>query len=128
MEWLTDERYTWRIEMQHGFWHEPYVLQQYRVHRDSNLWRSTREVEKLCEYILHLEGAKPMTESIKTICDNCEKDISTSPMYQKFRLRLTEEIIPVVAPASENPDVRHELDGMKNFCNKHCLTVWAAKQ
>ena len=59
---LTDERYTWRQEIKHGFWHEPYVLQQYRVNRDSNLWRSTREVEKLCEYILHLEGANNMSE------------------------------------------------------------------
>lgn len=52
---LTDERHTWRYEIEHGLWHEPYVLQQYRENRESNLWRSTREVEKLCEYVLFLE-------------------------------------------------------------------------
>lgn len=59
---LTDERYTWRHEIKCGFWHEPHVLQQYRVKRDSNLGRSIREVEKLCEFILHLEGANNMSE------------------------------------------------------------------
>ncbi len=52
---LTDEREAWRFEMKRGLFHEPYVLQQYRENRSSNLWRSTREVEKLCEYVLHLE-------------------------------------------------------------------------
>jgi hypothetical protein len=58
LEWLTDERNKWRSEIQEGLWHEPHILQQYRANRDSNLWRSTREVEKLCEYILHLEKNK----------------------------------------------------------------------
>lgn len=52
---LTDERHTWRVEIEQGLWHEPLVLQQYRENRESNLWRSTREVEKLCEYVLFLE-------------------------------------------------------------------------
>lgn len=55
MEWLTDERKKWRSDIEQGMWNEPYVLQQYRENRDSNLWRSTREVEKLCEYVLYLE-------------------------------------------------------------------------
>lgn len=53
---LTDERNSWRKEIEKDFWNEPYVLQQYRQYRNSNLWRSTREVEKLCEYILYLES------------------------------------------------------------------------
>jgi hypothetical protein len=124
---LTDERYTWRIEIKQGFWHEPYVLQQYRVNRDSNLWRSTREVEKLCEYILHLEGATKMSESIKTICDNCSNDISSSHLYPAYRLRLVEEMRSIAQPASENPESKPELDSMKNFCDKHCLGAWAVK-
>jgi hypothetical protein len=53
--WLTDERHKWRAEIEQGLWYEPSVLQQYRANRESNLWRSTREVEKLCEYVLYLE-------------------------------------------------------------------------
>lgn len=55
MDWLKDERNSWRYDLENGLWNEPYVLQQYREHRESNLWRSTREVEKLCEYVLYLE-------------------------------------------------------------------------
>ena len=55
---LTDERNEWRRQLEGGGQLDIYVLQQYREHRDSNLWRSTREVEKLCEYILFLEGTK----------------------------------------------------------------------
>ncbi len=55
MNWLVDERNKWRDEINQGIWFEPHVLQQYRANRESNLWRSTREVEKLCEYVLHLE-------------------------------------------------------------------------
>ena len=124
---LTDERYTWRQEIKHGFWHEPYVLQQYRVNRDSNLWRSTREVEKLCEYILHLEGVSTMSESVKTVCDNCQADISGSQTYPAYRLRLTEEMRSIIEPATENPDVKPYIDTMKNFCNKNCLIEWSNK-
>lgn len=72
MSWLTDERdkisslpvwagYAvkpdkWKSEIEQGIWHEPYILQQYRINRNSNLWRSTREVEKLCEYVIYLES------------------------------------------------------------------------
>jgi len=55
---LTDERNEWRRQLEGGGQLDIYVLQQYRENRDSNLWRSTREVEKLCEYILFLEGTK----------------------------------------------------------------------
>lgn len=53
---LVDEREAWRFEMKKGMFNELYVLQQYRENRESNLWRATREVEKLCEYVLFLES------------------------------------------------------------------------
>ena len=57
---LTDERNEWKKLLESGGQLNIYVLQQYRQNRDSNLWRSTREVEKLCEYILFLEGTLAM--------------------------------------------------------------------
>lgn len=70
MDWLQDERKAWRKEIEEGIWNEPYILQQYRENRDSNLWRSTREVEKLCEYILYLEENSAMKHAIKIECGN----------------------------------------------------------
>lgn len=52
---LTDERDEWCQQLESGGQLDIYVLQQYRINRNSDLWRSTREVEKLCEYILFLE-------------------------------------------------------------------------
>jgi len=126
--WLPDERYTWKHEIEQGFWHEPYVLQQYRANRDSNLWRSTREVEKLCEYILYLEGARPVTESTKVTCDNCEMDLSITHTYPEFSLRLTESMIAVASGAIQDLESTPELDQMKNFCNLHCLKQWSKKE
>lgn len=122
--WLPDERYTWRREIILGAWHEPFVLQQYRAHRDSNLWRSTREVEKLCEYILHLEGATDMSESFIVICDNCQKDLSTSDKYPKYSLRMMETSIRAKSDATLDPDSKPELDAIKNYCNLACLKEW----
>jgi len=129
---LTDERYTWRYELQHSFWHEPYVLQQYRANRDSNLWRSTREVEKLCEYILYLEGqcglvegAKTMSEILAVYCDYCDGNLSSTHAYPKYSLRLIESQIPIELPAEDGSNTTPELNGIKNFCNISCLTFWA---
>ncbi len=30
-------------------------MRAYRLNRDSELWRATRQIEQLCEYILFLE-------------------------------------------------------------------------
>ncbi len=120
---LTDERYTWAYELKYGFWHEPYVLQQYRINRDSNLWRSTREVEKLCEYILHLEGLRPMSEQYVVHCDQCNADITTSETYPAYRLRVTEENRSYADGATQS-DAQPELDRMMNFCNLACLQAW----
>lgn len=64
MEWLKDERIGWRNDLNLGTWTEPYALQMYRKNRESSLWRSTREVEKLCEYILYLEEKISLKEQI----------------------------------------------------------------
>lgn len=120
---LTDERHTWAYELQHGFWHEPYVLQQYRINRESNLWRVTREVEKLCEYILHLEGAKPMCERMVVNCDKCDADISSSATYPMYRIRLSEEMRSIQEGAQQG-QAQPELQRMMNFCNLNCLKGW----
>lgn len=123
---LTDERYTWAYELKHGHWHEPYVLQQYRINRGSNLWRSTREVEKLCEYILFLEGAKPMSERTIVTCDQCNRDISSSPYYPMYRIRLAEEMRSVEEGAQPG-QAEPELQRMMNFCHLECLHDWLNK-
>jgi len=120
---LTDERYTWRCELQNGIWYEPYVLQQYRANRDSNLWRATREVEKLCEYILHLEGAKPMSETYKVTCDHCDTDITADKYYPTYRIRLQEEVRNLL-PEGEQGEAKPELSRAMNFCNLEHLQDW----
>lgn len=51
---LRDERKSWRERFNGGF--KPYLLVDYIEHRESELWRSTRIMEQLCEYILWLEA------------------------------------------------------------------------
>ncbi len=53
---LTEERNHWRKQMGSDTFQEPHYLTEYRINRDSDLWRSTRAVERLCEYILYLES------------------------------------------------------------------------
>jgi len=125
--WLTDERYTWRKELELGIWYEPDILTQYRLFRDSDLWRATRQVEKLCEYILHLEGAKTMSETITVLCDACQSDISKSEYYPHYRLRLTQELRQIL-PGAEQKDIQPELEDNKNFCNLACLKNWSNKE
>lgn len=52
---LVEERNLWKKEFEEG--KKPVaILEDYRHNRDSNLWRTSRSVEQLCEYILFLEG------------------------------------------------------------------------
>lgn len=53
---LTTERDTWKAQYEAGEPCPALVLQEYREKRNSNLWRMSRQVEMLCEYILYLEG------------------------------------------------------------------------
>lgn len=73
---LIKERHGWRDQLERGEgWHEPDILSQYRVNRDSTLWRASRQAEKLCEYILFLESKlnpnkeKFMVKEVKELLD-----------------------------------------------------------
>lgn len=55
MTTLTEEREQWRRQFESGQAPNSNVLRDYRANRDSSLWRTSRPVEELCEYILHLE-------------------------------------------------------------------------
>lgn len=116
---LTDERSEWRRHLELGGLLDIYVLQQYRLNRDSDLWRSTREVEKLCEYILFLEGANVMSESISVHCDQCHSDISSGNPDHPYRLRLIEE-----ARAGVQANGNNELQSAMNFCSLAHLKHW----
>lgn len=35
------------------------VLNAYKLNRDSEMWRVSKVIEELCEYILYLEGKAP---------------------------------------------------------------------
>lgn len=35
------------------------ILNAYKLNRDSEMWRVSKVVEELCEYILYLEGKAP---------------------------------------------------------------------
>ncbi len=118
---LTDERNEWRQQLESGIMEEPYVLKMYRLNRDSNLWRSTRMVEQLCEMILFLEGTKTMTESYIVHCDHCQCDITHTTEEKAFRLRLMEE---GRVPASDSFPMVKELDRYMNFCNLNHLKDW----
>ncbi len=52
---LLEERNRWRSEFAEGKSIDSPWLEDYRKNRDSELWRSTRAMEKLCEYVLYLE-------------------------------------------------------------------------
>jgi hypothetical protein len=53
---LLEERDNWRKEFVQGVGEYPYLLTLYKENRGSELWRSTRIMERLCEYALYLEG------------------------------------------------------------------------
>ena len=52
---LPAERYKWREQMENGTFEIPHFLLEYKQNRDSDLWRMSRQHEKLCEYALFLE-------------------------------------------------------------------------
>lgn len=51
---LLAERIGWRKRFDGGY--KPWFLEEYLKNRESELWRSTRIVEQLAEYILWLEA------------------------------------------------------------------------
>jgi len=118
---LTDERDGWLKHLVSGGLLDIYVLQQYRLNRNSNLWRSTREVEKLCEYLLFLEGASPMSESYIVRCDQCQADISLVTPQESYRIRVMEEDRQI---GDVQPSGDRELSRFMNFCNLEHLKEW----
>lgn len=52
---LVNERSQWRKEFLDSK-RVPWLLEEYKKNRYSELWRSARVVEELCEYVLHLES------------------------------------------------------------------------
>lgn len=52
---LVEERDKWREEFANNTYEPIYYLEKYRENRNSNMWRSTREFERFCEYALYLE-------------------------------------------------------------------------
>jgi len=53
---LIEERNLWRQQMEEGNFTEPHPLyEEYLKNRNSNLWRCSRQLEKIFEYINYLE-------------------------------------------------------------------------
>ena len=50
---IVDERNEWARNPRELA--DNYYLNQYKFNRGDPFWRSTRELEKLCEYVLYLE-------------------------------------------------------------------------
>ncbi len=53
---LLEERQSWRRKFEADVGEYPYLLTLYKEKRSSELWRSTRIMEYLCEYALYLES------------------------------------------------------------------------
>lgn len=53
---LVEERDAWRASFKEGKLYSK-ILQDYRDNRNSELWRLSKNIEYLCEYVLFLEGA-----------------------------------------------------------------------
>lgn len=52
--YAIEERNSWAADFEKGQL-KSYYLEQYREGRNDPFWRSTRELEKLCEYAILLE-------------------------------------------------------------------------
>ncbi len=52
---LVEERNSWKAELDRCGYIDLHLLEQYRENRESELWRASRQGERLCEYILWLE-------------------------------------------------------------------------
>ena len=52
---LAEERNSWREQLEEGeSLHIP-VLDAYKDNRNSESWRTSSQIEKLCEYVMFLE-------------------------------------------------------------------------
>lgn len=86
---LYHERRQWRQELEQSTFKEPYILSEYRKHRDSDLWRASRQGEQLCEIILFLQS-------------NIDRTLSTiAEILADIRKRTRGQIIPGVMDSIE---------------------------
>jgi hypothetical protein len=83
---LVAERDGWHQKFKDGY--QPYYLELYRDNRDSELWRSTRAMEEVCEYVLWLE---------KKLANICRKDHE----YELSLLRLVKVIVNIAGFRNE---------------------------
>lgn len=66
---------------------------------------------------------------IKIACDNCDTDLTESPIRPAYRLMLHVERIPteseceMCAPEISRPPLNEDA----HFCNIGCLAAWSAK-
>jgi len=58
VEGLVGERNIWREYFKSGGKLDCHIFNEYKENRESELWRASRQIEKMCEYILYLEGSK----------------------------------------------------------------------
>ena len=73
---LIEERNSWRKEMEAGKFTPHPLYNDYLTNRESDLWRSSRQLERIFEYIMYLEekvlatNLQPIGESFngKIIC------------------------------------------------------------
>lgn len=52
---LIEERLQWRKQMEEGNFSPHILYKSYLTHRSSDLWRCSRQLERMFEYILFLE-------------------------------------------------------------------------
>jgi len=55
---LLEQRNAWREQFEAGAALDSHILNEYKENRESELWRASRQIEKMCEYIIYLEGVK----------------------------------------------------------------------
>ncbi len=65
-----------------------------------------------------------MTQNNTVICDNCNRDLTTTTNSVDYRLKLMHEnIIPHSGPVTDVMFCRR-FEGDKHFCNVYCLKEW----
>lgn len=75
---LVKERNRWKQQFENGERINSLWLQDYETNRESELWRSTKALEELCEYILFLER-KLFQRLIDHPIDDTSDKVKNSP-------------------------------------------------
>lgn len=58
---LVKQRLKWLAKYKEGLKPSSSILEDYRKHRLSESWRTSRVMEELCEYIIYLESLQDIT-------------------------------------------------------------------